>query len=380
MIPGPINFDPAVLRALSSPTISHVSTEFAQIFSNAIKNLKKLLFTEKGQPIVVAGSGTLSMEMAVANLAQKADKVLVATTGFFGERFAEIFRVFGADVDQLNFEPKNAASPEMIDEKLTEKHHRIVAVSHVDTSTGSANPIEDIAKVVRDHNSLFMVDGVCATGAMPEKMDEWGIDVIITASQKAIGVPPGLAISVFSERAVEESNKTVKTGVYFASLDRWLPIMRDFEEGKAGYFATPPVNMIYALDKSLELILGEGLDNVFARHKKLSKAFRSAMKGLGLRLVVEDERSAADTMTAVYYPSTIEDTTFRKHVKEEHVTIAGGIGKLAGKTFRVGHMGRITSNDILATIGAIEKALARSGYLTRLGSGLMSGSSVLAGE
>lgn len=362
MIPGPVNCDPAVLRALSAPTISHMSSDFAQIFSNALKKLRKLVFTESGQPIVVAGSGTLSMEMAVANLVEKDNSVLVATTGFFGERFADIFREFGANVDQLDFAPEDAVRPEKIGERLDDKKHKIVAISHVDTSNGCANPIEEIARVVRERDCLFIVDGVCATGAIPEKMDEWGIDVIVTASQKAIGVPPGLAISVFSERALETCSKIAKKGVYFASLDRWLPIMRAYDQGKASYFATPPVNMIFALDKSLELILGEGVENVFARHKKLGRAFRSAMKGLGLGLVVEDEKFAADTMTAVYYPPTVDDVGFRSHVKEEHVTIAGGIGKLAGKTFRVGHMGRISSNDILATVGAIEKALAKSGH------------------
>lgn len=377
MIPGPVNCDPAVLRVISTPTISHMSSEFAQIFSNVLKNLRKLVYTESGQPVVVAGSGTLSMEMAVANLVEKGDNVLVATTGFFGERFADVFREFGANVDQLEFAPEDAAPPEKIGERLDEKRHKIVAISHVDTSTGCANPIEEIARVVSDYDCLFLVDGVCATGAIPEKMDDWGIDVVVTASQKAIGVPPGLAISVFSERALQRCSVIAKKGVYFASLDRWLPVMRAFDQSKASYFATPPVNMILALDKSLELVLGEGLENVFARHKKLGRAFRSAMKGLGLGLVVENERFAADTMTAVYYPPTVEDAAFRSHVKEEHITIAGGIGRLAGKTFRVGHMGRISSNDILATVGAIEKALARSGYSIKVGSGLVSVSSDL---
>lgn len=353
MIPGPINFDPSVLRALSTPTPSMLSPSFTKAFGETLTDLRKLVFTEKAQPIVVAGSGTLAMDIAVLNLIDEGDCVLVADIGFFGERYAEILTGYGAKVDILKNKWGTIADPEEIRKRLGEKNYKLVTVTHVDTSTGCRNNVKEIASVVKDSETLLVVDGVCATAGEPEMMDKWGIDVLLTASQKAIGVPPGLALVWFNERALEVSTeRRSPIRSYFASLDKWLPVMRSYERGEPGYFGTPPVNLILALRQSLKLILEERVENVFRRHRLIGEAFRSAMQALGLKIVPMDESYAANTMTAVHYPEGVEDRKFRE-VLAQNVIVAGGLGGLKGQTFRVGHMGRVNSNDILATIGQI---------------------------
>ncbi|MFQ5711762.1 MAG: pyridoxal-phosphate-dependent aminotransferase family protein [Candidatus Geothermarchaeales archaeon] len=378
MIPGPINFDPAVLRVLSTPTLSHMSPSFAEIFREVLSNLRKVTFTENAQPLVLAGSGTLAMETALTNLIERGDEALAVDNGHFGARSAEILRSYGVKVDELRYRWGTAARPEDIREKLEQKSYKLVTVTHVDTSTGCRNDVEAIGSVVRDFDALLVVDGVCATAAEPERIDEWGIDVLITASQKALGVPPGLAIVFFSEVALEAYRaRRNPVESYFVSLDRWLPIMRSYEEERALYFATPPVNLILALRRSLELILGEGMENVFARHGVVAEAFRSAVKALGLKMVPERDEYAANTMTAVYYPGGVEDGEFRGGMAERGVTVAGGLGTLKGKIFRVGHMGSVNAHDILATIGAMEATLEELGHNVEVGRGLAQAQKIL---
>lgn len=368
MIPGPVNFDPSVLRSLSKPTLSHVSQDFATIFKRVIEKLKSVVMTSEGLPIVVAGSGTLAMEMAVSNLTKAGDNVIVTDTGYFGHRFGEIFESYGCKVTYVKPGMGKAVRPEMVEDLLAKNSYKLLAVTHAETSTGVANPLKEICEIASKYGVITIVDGVCATGGMEERMDRWGIDAIVTASQKALGTPPGLAILVLSSRAIELA-KRVDRYSYYMSLKRWLPIIRSFERGEPSYFATPPVNLIYALDRSLDLLLEEGLENVFIRHDKISKAFRAAIRAIGLNTVAE-EGVAASTVTVIKYPEGIEDDKFRSMIRKRGVIVASGIGELKGRVFRVGHMGIVSVNDVILTISAIERSLLDLGYPVKIGDGV----------
>ncbi|MDH5482038.1 MAG: alanine--glyoxylate aminotransferase family protein [Candidatus Bathyarchaeota archaeon] len=366
MIPGPTNVDPAVLRALSKTTTSHTSPEFVRIFRETLDNLKKVFMTNN-EVFVISGSGTLALEMAVANIVEPGDKILNTVSGFFGNCFVEISKVHGAVPEVLEVPWGKSIKPELVRNALEADDYKAVTVTHVETSTGVANPIREIGEVVKKHSDAFyIVDTVCSLGGMEVRVDDWHIDACASGSQKCIGVPPGLALLSVSN-AVLSLMETRKTPArfWYGGLGNWLPVMRD----PSKYFATPPVNMVYAISEALKLILNEGLEKGFNRHHILAEAFRAAVDALNLKLVA-DRESAADTVTAAYYPDNIEDGAFRSKVKQNGIVVASTLGPLKGKGFRVGHMGNVNLNDIMSTVGAIETTLRYLGYGFDYGAGL----------
>ncbi|MGQ9624493.1 MAG: pyridoxal-phosphate-dependent aminotransferase family protein [Candidatus Bathycorpusculaceae bacterium] len=366
MIPGPTNVDPSVLRALNKPTISHTSQEFVNIFKQALNNLKELFMT-KGEVFVVAGSGTLALEMAVANIIEPGDKILNAVSGFFGQYFVEMAKAHGATPKVLEVPWGEAIKPEQVKEALNEDDYKAVTVTHVETSTGVMNPIKEIGEIVKKYSDAFyIVDAVCSLGGIEIRVDEWNIDVCASGSQKCLGVPPGLALVAVSPNTLEYLEKRKSSiGFWYGDFRNWLPVMRD----PAKYFATSPVNMIYALNEALKLILEEGLEKRFKRHHILAEALRAAIHALNLKLVA-DEEYAADTVTAILYPENIEDNKFRNEMKNHGIIVASTLGPIKGKGFRVGHMGNVSQNDIMPTIAAIEIALRKLGYKFNYGAGL----------
>jgi len=366
MIPGPTNVDPRVLRAMCRPPLSHTSSEFAGIFKEALNNLKKVFMTES-EVFVIAGSGTLALEMAIANIIEPGDKILNCVSGYFGNYFVEISRVFGAVPRVLEVEWGKAVKPKQVEEALKEDNYKAVTVTHVETSTGVFNPIKEIGEVVKKQSDAFyIVDTVSSLGGMEVRVDEWGIDVCASGSQKCIGVPPGLALIAVSQKTLEylEKRKS-KIGTWYGSFKNWLPIMRD----PTKYFATPAVNMIYALNESLKIIIEEGLENRFRRHHVLAESFRAAIDALNLKLVAE-KGNASNTVSAVYYPEKIEDNQFRSEMKKCGIVVAATLGPLKGKGFRVGHMGNVNQNDIFSLITAIETSLKRLGHEVEMGTGI----------
>lgn len=366
MIPGPTNVDLRVLRAMCRQPLSHTSTEFAGIFKEALNNLKKVFMTD-GEVFAIAGSGTLALEMAIANIIEPGDKVLNCVSGYFGNYFVEISKTFGAAPTVLEVAWGKSVKPEQVKEALMKNRYKAVTVTHVETSTGVANPIKEIGEVVRKYSDAFyIVDTVSSLGGMEVRVDEWGIDICASGSQKCIGVPPGLALIAVGKRALEciEGRKT-PIGTWYGSFKNWLPIMRD----PTKYFATPAVNMIYALNEALKLILKEGLENRFRRHYVMAEAFRSAINALNLKLVAEKE-STSNTVSAIYYPENIDDNQFRLEMKKCGIVVAATLGPLKGKGFRVGHMGNVNKNDILSLIGAVEISLKNLGHKIELGKGL----------
>jgi len=371
MIPGPISFDPAVLRAMSIPTDSHVSAEFIDLFGQALDDMLRVFLAPHGYPFVVAGSGTLAMELGLANLVEPGDRVLVLRTGVFGERFSDIARRQGAEVDEIVAPLGEVPDLAQVEAKLASAPYKVMTVTHVDTSTGVATDVKALAALAQKHGALSVVDGVCATAGMECRQEEWGVDVYLTASQKAISVPPGLALLVASERAIEAFRRR-KTLVrsYYADWGKWLPIMEAYRQRKAAYFGTPAVNLVYALRVSLAQILAEGMDARFLRHRRLSDGFKAAMAALGLRQVPARPEIAATTLTAVYYPDGVGAELLGK-IAAEGVVVAGGLHPdIKTRYFRVGHMGPAGPSDILATVGAIERGLGALGYPVELGRGV----------
>jgi alanine-glyoxylate transaminase/serine-glyoxylate transaminase/serine-pyruvate transaminase len=368
MIPGPVEFEPEVLQALAAPTLGHTDPAFITVFGRALKRLREVCLAPGSQPFVVSGSGTLAMELAGANLVEPGDRALVVNTGYFSDRMAKILERHGAGVTHVRAAPGEAPSADEVEAHLARGGFKVMSVTHVDTSTGVLAPVEALVRAGRKHGVLVVVDGVCATAGEAFHQDAWGADVYLTASQKAVGVPPGLALLTVGPRALEAWRKRrAPVASVYADWAEWLPVMEAYEAGKPAYFATPPVNLVCALDVSLGQILAEGLEARFARHLRMARAFRAAWRALGLRMLPVSEAVAANTLSAVYYPDGV-DASLVGRVKGQGIVVAGGLHpELKARYFRVGHMNRVGPTDVLAAVGAVERALLAAGHRAQPG-------------
>ncbi|CAG8721708.1 7873_t:CDS:2, partial [Cetraspora pellucida] len=354
MIPGPVEFHEDVLLSMSTPATSHVSPSFIPIFGESIELLRKIFFTANGQPFVVSGSGTLGWDMVSSNLIEPGEDVLVVNTGYFGDSFADCLGTYGAKVTQVKADIGDRPTLEEIHKALISKRFKAITITHVDTSTGVLSDVKAIADLVKQHSpeTLVIVDGVCSVGSEEIRVDEWGIDIVLTASQKAIGVPPGLCILIASEKAMS------------------VFIMNSYESRKGMYFATPPVQLIYALHTSLKQITSIPLEKRFQQHKEVSNWIKDSLEELGLKFVPKNREVSANGMTAVYYPEGIKATDLIPRVAEHGVVIAGGLHrKIASQYFRVGHMGISVTEPhrkhIEKTIEALRENLNKLGYKSK---------------
>ncbi len=356
MIPGPTPVDARILAALARPTVSHQAPAFVESFGACLANLREIAIGETAQPFVVAGSGTLAMEMALVNLVALDEALLVVSQGYFGDRWAELADAFGIRCDRLQAEWGRTVSPEQVRQRLDGGSYAAVAMTHVDTSTGAAAPVAEYAELLRDRSELALLDGVCATAGMEERFDDWGLDALITGAQKAFGTPPGLAILLASPRAMDKRGSRPTVPAYYADLQRWLPVMRD----PARYFSTPPVNELLALHRATEMVLEEGIARRFARHARIAAAVRAGLGVLELELFT-DADCRADTLSVVRYPDGVEDATFRASMAGRGVIVAAALGPIAGGAFRIGHMGNIGTDEVCRTLDAIEASLVDQG-------------------
>ena len=365
MIPGPTPTIEPIQRQMARVTASFKDPEFVQDLKDLVVDLKGLLQT-RGECIIVAGTGTLAMEMAIANTTQKGDNILIVSHGFFGDRFVEMCERRGLNVDVLASEWGKAVAVADIEKKLSEKAYQAITVTHVDTSTGTCAPVAEIGAVVKKFkDTLYIVDGVCATGAEPEYVDDTGIDVLFTGSQKAFGVSPGLAIMWAGPAALERRKALGTIPDSYIDFEKWIPIMHD----PFKYWGTPPVNLIWALKESVNLVKEEGLENRYKRHKNDAQAIQAALEALGFRILAEPACRAA-TLSVVIYPEGIDDAKFRDILSEEGIDVAAGLADYAGKTFRLGHMGNIDKHVVVSAIAAIERTLYRVGYKVEFGKGI----------
>jgi len=365
LIPGPSPVVPRILEVLAKPTVSHVGPDMVRDFKEACENLKKIVFCENGEPFIISGAGTLSMEMAILNTAGPGDRVLVLSQGYFGQRMAQICQAFGLEHDVIESEWGKAVTSRELEQRVRAKNYNVVVCTHVDTATGACAPVEEYSQVLEKTGSLFVVDGVCATGGVPERMDAWGIDVVLTAAQKCLGTPPGLSILVLSEQAMEKRRSMAAVPAYYSDLLRWLPIMRD----PSKYFSTPCVNEVRAFAEATRIILEEGVEERFERHDLYAEAIRSGLAALGFGFFTDPNYFAA-TLSVVRYPDGVDDKAFRAGLNENGVVVAGGLAQTLGRVFRMGHMGNLTSAQVRFAIGAVEKTLQGLGRPLKPGSAI----------
>lgn len=364
LAPGPTPVPPEVLLAMARPIIHHRAPEFAQLFGEVREDLK-WLFQTRHDVLILASSGTGGMEGAVANFLSPGDKALVVNGGKFGERWGKLCKTFGVQVTELKVEWGRAVNPQTIADALKKDPSiKAVFIQASETSTGVAHPTQAIADVVRPYEgTILVVDAITALGVFDLKTDDWGLDVVVTGSQKALMLPPGLAFVSVSEKAWQMAEKAKNTAFYFNfKKERESQI-----KNQTAY--TPAVSMILGLQEVLRMLKAEGLENVFKRQMRLAHAAREGVKAAGLSLFPKD--SPSDAVTAISAPDGVDGQAIYKNLRVQYgITAAGGQDHLKGKIFRISHMGYMDTFDVITAIAAIEMVLKGLGHPVKLGSGV----------
>ena len=367
MIPGPTPVPESVLLAMAKHPIGHRSSEFSAILEETYADLK-WLFQTKNDVFIYTSSGTGAMEGALSNLVNEGDKVLSLVIGNFGNRWAKIASKLGADVEKIEVSAGKAIDPKVLKERLDadiNKEIKIVTLTHNETATGVTNKLKELVSIIKEHGAVSVVDGVTSIGALECKMDEWGIDVLVSGSQKGFMIPPGLAFLAASEKAFKMHEQCKRPSFYFD----WSAYRKSVRANSTPY--TPAVNLIVALNESLKMMKKEGLENIIKRHEKYAKALRSAIKAIGLNLMVEDEEIASYAITSLYPPEGISVPDIRSTMKKDFdIVVANGQNELKDKIFRMGTLGFVCSRDVIAAVGALEATLYKLGYKFELGSGV----------
>jgi aspartate aminotransferase-like enzyme len=294
--------------------------------------------------------------------------------GYFGDRMGEICRSFGLPYDLVQSPWGSVIPAEELSRRLTARAYGLVVATHVDTGSGGCVPAREYAAAARAAGVLFILDGVCATGGIEERMDDWGIDVILTAAQKCFGAPPGLAIDVFSKAAMARRESLGDIRAYYADILRWLPVMKD----PGRYFSTPCVNEHRAFAEATRIMLEEGMEARFRRQAKLGRAVRVGLAALGFEIFTGPD-CRADTLSVVRYPDGLDDAAFRTLLARQGVQVAGGLAATAGRVFRMGHMGNLAPAQVEFAFEALEATLAGLGRRSETGGSLAAVRSVLAG-
>jgi len=352
-VPGPTPCPPEVLQAMTWQMINHRGPEFGEMLHDITAKLKQL-FQTKNDLYLLTCSGTGGLEAAIVNTLSPGDKVLSVTVGVFGERFTSMAEEFGAEIIPLRFEYGRVADPDEVRRELQrEPEIKAVMVTHNETSTGVTNDLAAISAVVKEFDKLLLVDAVSSMGSIDLPVDKWHCDVAVTASQKGWMVPPGLAMVSVSQEAwqAHARAKMPRFNWDFTRAKKYLEI------GQTPW--TPAVSIVFGLSVALDMMLKEGLSNIFARHAKVGGAAREGVKSLGLSLF-PDEKYASNTVTAVSVRDGMDVKEMLKILREEYqIVLAGGQQSLQGKIFRIGHLGLITEEDIKEIISALKEVLSR---------------------
>lgn len=374
LLPGPTPVPPQVALAMARPAINHRGPEFKTLWAEVTSGLKDV-FQTRAEVVILTASGTGGMEAAVANLISPGEKVLVVTIGAFGERFVQICRAFNAEVEVVAFPYGQAADPEVIAERLAaDTGHEIKAilVQHNETSTGVLNDIQAISRARGDHPALLIVDSISGLAAADLPMDAWHIDVVIAGSQKAFMLPPGLTMLAVGERAWQAAEKCANQRFY-------LDIKKARNSGLKGETPfTPAVPLLYGLQEALRLIKAETLASSFARHALMRDMVRAGVRALGLKLLAGDP-IASPAVTAVCVPEGMKPADIIEPLRERFgVVVAGGQGDVKDRVFRIGHLGYVSFNDILAGLAALEAVLADAGVAVTRGAAVAAASAILS--
>lgn len=369
LAPGPTPIPNEVDRAMAATMIHHRTPEFSKVFMEAREGLKPL-FGTRSDVLTLASSGTGAMEAAVANLFSPGDKVLVINGGKFGERWVKISQAFGLEPIQLKVEWGKAVKIDVV-----EKHLKVypeikgVLVQASETSTTVLHPVREIAEITRN-GPLLLVDGITAVGVLPVPMDEWGIDALVTGSQKALMLPPGLGFIALSDRAWQKTEKAKLPRFYFD-----LRLERK-SQAKGGTAFTPAVSLVFGLHAALKMMEQEGLERVYARHDRLARATRAAASALGLQLLAGENPSPA--ATGIYLPAHIDGEKLLDVLREQMgVTFAEGQDELEGRIIRIAHVGYMGAFDVLVAVGALEMALKKFRCPVKMGQGVAAAQEIL---
>lgn len=373
--PGPTPVPEEVLVEMAKPILHHRTPAFEKVVAEVREGLK-WLFQTKEEVIIFAASGSGAMEASIVNTFSKGDRALVVDGGKFGERWWKICKAYGLEHDIIKVEWGHAVSPQEIEKKLKEKNYRAVFVQASETSTGVAHPIKAIADVVKKFDqTLLIVDGITAVGVFSLPMDEWGIDVLVSGSQKALQLPPGLAFAAVSQKAWAFVEKSDLPKFYFSFKTE----KKNLEANTTAW--TPAVSLIQGLRVVLANMKKEGLEAIFKRHAKMALAIREAAKAVGLKLFAPE--SPSDAVTAIYGPEgqdgvLMDAGKIVKYLRDElNMTIAGGQDSAKGKIFRIGHLGYYDAMDMITVWSGVEMALAKMGYAFEKGKGVAKAMEIL---
>ncbi|MBI5167792.1 MAG: alanine--glyoxylate aminotransferase family protein [candidate division NC10 bacterium] len=369
LAPGPTPVPSEALLAMSRPILHHRAPEYEKIFSQVREGLK-YVFQTQTEVLIFASSGTGGMEGAVVNTLSPGDKALVVRGGKFGERWGEICQAYGVNFEAIDVEWGKPVDPALIAEALKRDGAiKAVFVTHSETSTGVLNDLEAIAEIVRNTPAILVVDAITSLGVVPVPVDEWGLDVVVAGSQKALMLPPGLAFCSVSEKAWRMVETSRLPKYYFNFKEE----KKNIEKNQSAF--TPAVSLLLGLKETLDLIKAEGLENIFARHDRLARATRAGVTALGLELFTE---SPSPAVTAVKAPTGIDGGTIVKTLRTKHgITIAGGQSHLKGKIFRIAHLGYADTYDVVIAMAALELTLSELGYPVKLGSGVRAAEEIL---
>ena len=369
--PGPTMLPPEVLLKMAEPVMHHREPEFERIFAEVREELK-YLFQTKNEVLIFTSSGTGAMEGSVSNILSKGDKAIVVRGGKFGERWGEICKAYGIEFVPIDVEWGRAVQPAEIEKILkSDPSIRAVYTQASETSTGVKHPIKEIAEVVKQYeNTVIVVDAITGIGVFDLPMDAWGLDVVVSGSQKALMLPPGLAFAAVSDKAWKFVERSNLPKFYF----NFKKELKSMQKNQSAY--TPAISLFVGLRESLKIIHREGRDAVFQRHEKLAAATRAAVKALGLELYAPD--SPSNALTAVKVPEAISGEKLKNRFFERFgITVAGGQDQAKGKIVRIAHLGYYQQLDMIMVISALEMLLKDMGHALELGKGVKAAEEIL---
>jgi len=359
-VPGPTNFPDRILRAMDRPAMDHRGSQFAEL-SKRILDRIKLIFKSTDPVIIWPSSGTGAMEASIVNTLSEGDKVLMFETGHFATEWCQAARRYKVNVDFVPGDWRHGADPRIVEEKLlADKKHEIkaVMVTHNETSTGIMSRVEEVRKAIDSakHPALFMVDTISSLGSYNYEHQKWKVDVSVGGSQKGLMLPPGLSFNVVSKKALEASKSSKLPKSYW----QWEQML---ENNKNGFYPyTPAVNIMYGLNEAINMLLEEGLDNVFARHARHAEATRIAVQAWGLEILAKNPKERSNSITAILIPDGYDSDNLRKIILDNYdMSLGTGLAKVKGKVFRIGHLGDFNDLMLAGTLAGVEMGLKQSG-------------------
>ena len=359
-VPGPTNIPDRVLQAMAFPAMDHRGPDFQNLSNNVLKKIK-LIFKSEDPVVIFPSAGTGAMEASLANTLSEGDKILMFETGHFATEWCQAARRYKLDVDFVPGDWRTGADPKIVEKKLSEdKNHEIKAVliTHNETSTGIKSQVEEIRKAIdsTNHPALFMVDTISSLGSYNYDHQKWKVDVTVGGSQKGLMCPPGLSFNAISPKALEAYKKSNLTKSYFD----WGQML---ENNKNGFYPyTPAVNLLYALNEAVDMLLEEGLENVFKRHKRHADATRIAVEAWGLEILAKNPIERSNSITAIMVPDGHDSDNLRKIIYDNYnMSLGTGLNKVKGKVFRIGHLGDLNDLTLAGTLSGVEMGLKQSG-------------------